>query len=223
MTCSSVKRRSTDYVDGRLRESELARVDAHLAKCEGCGLQIDEIRAVRSTLQGLPKAVAPSDLGVRLRVRASQERRFLIESGGSHLLRIWRLWKLRMDELMRPVTIPATGGVFSSVLLFGALALTIGSTARGVAYDVPVIYADRMDANLVPLELRTSVVLTLSLDGNGRITDYAFRDKSGSFTGDAARLQYNNISVPEIPNVLALAQPISSDIRISFNPIVFRQ
>jgi hypothetical protein len=91
-----------------------------------------------------------------------------------------------------------------------------------VSYEVPVFYADRADANLVPLELRSSVVLTLSLDGNGRITDYAVRDGSASFVGDAARLQNTNISLPEFPSVLAVQQPVSSDISISFIPIVFR-
>jgi hypothetical protein len=81
-----------------------------------------------------------------------------------------------------------------------------------------------MDANLVPLELRSAVIVTLSLDGNGRITDYAVRDGSASFVGDAMRLQQaRNISIPEFPSVLALAQPISSDISIRFTPLLFRQ
>ncbi len=55
---------------------------------------------------------------------------------------------------MRPLTIPATGGLLSSLILFGALAFTIGRSSRMVNYEVPVMYADRMDANLVPLQLR---------------------------------------------------------------------
>jgi hypothetical protein len=91
-----------------------------------------------------------------------------------------------------------------------------------VAYDVPVGYADHEDANLVPVELSSLVIVTLSTDGHGRITDYAFREGSRSFVGDAARLQANNISLPDIPSVMSIAQPVSSDIRISFKPIVFR-
>jgi len=123
-----------------------------------------------------------------------------------------------MNEMMRPLTIPATGGVLSSLVLFGALALTISKTSSTVQYEVPVYYGNHIDPNLVPLELRSSVVLTLSLDGNGRITDYAVQGESKSFVGDPARLQGNSIPMPEFP------QPSTSgDIRISFIPVVFRR
>ena len=131
---------------------------------------------------------------------------------------------MRLDEMMRPLTIPATGGLCSSLILWGALAFTIGTTTRAVAYDVPVvIFGDHMPANLVPVELRESVRLTLSLDGNGHITDYTVRDRSGSFIGNVSQLQGNNISVPDIPSVMTVAQPVSSDISILFTPMVFRR
>jgi anti-sigma factor RsiW len=223
MTCWSVQRRSTDYVDGRLRKGELSRVEAHVAECRECAQHVHEIHDIRATLHQLRPVKAPSELRLRLQVEASRERKALMETDGSRFLRLWNYWTFRLDELMRPITIPATGGLFSSVVLFGALAFTIGTTTRGVTYEVPVMYAERGDANLVPVELQSSVVLTLSVNGNGRIIDYAVLDKGGSFSGDATKLQYNNISVPEIPNALRLAMPTSSDIRISFTPIIFRQ
>ncbi len=127
-----------------------------------------------------------------------------------------------MREIMRPFTIPATGGVLSSLILFAALAFTISTTTQTVGYEVPVQYADTMDPTLVPVELRSSVVLTLTLDGTGRIIDYAVQDGSGSFVGDTSRLPYSNIALPEFRSVLALAQPVSRDISISVTPLVFR-
>lgn len=222
MTCWSVRRRSADYVDGRLRDSERSRVTEHLSECASCSGAYEQLRSVRLVLQRLPKAVPPAELRTALRVKASRERQAVIQTHGSRWERIWNQWRFRFNEMMRPITIPATGGILSSLVLFGVLAFTIGATTRVVSYEVPVFYADRADANLVPVQLRSSVVLTLSLDGNGRITDYAVRDGSASFVGDAARLQNTNISLPEFPSVLALPQPISSDISISFIPIVFR-
>jgi anti-sigma factor RsiW len=210
-------------VDGRLRKGELSRVEAHVTECRECAQQVQEIHDIRATLHQLRPVKAPSELRLRLQVEASRERKALMETNGSRFLRLWNYWAFRLDELMRPITIPATGGLFSSIVLFGALAFTIGTTTRGVTYEVPVMYAERGDANLVPVELQSSVVLTLSVNGNGRIIDYAVLDNAGSFSGDASKLQYNNISVPEIPNALRLAMPTSSDIRISFTPIIFRQ
>ena len=221
MTCWSVNRRINDYVDGRLRGSELTRFEAHLSECGECELRIDEVRSVRSSLRSLPTTEMPVDLRFRLRVRASQERVVLLETNGSRFLRFWNVWKFRLHEMMRPLTIPATGGFVSAVALFGIFAFTLSTTTSVVAYDVPIIYADHIRANLVPMELRSAVVVTLSTDGAGRITDYAFREGSRSVVGDTSRLESNNISLPEIPGVVN-AQPISTDIRISFTPIVYR-
>jgi len=223
MTCWSVNRRTTDYVDGRLRGPELARVEAHLRRCAKCEVRLHDLSAVRETLQHLPKAKSPLNLRTKLRIISSQERKLLLEADGSRLRLLWNDWKFRMQQLMRPLTIPATGGLCTSVVLFGALAFTIGTTTQGLQYEVPVMDSGHIDANLVPVELRSSIVLTLSLDGNGRITDYAFRNDSRSVQGDASALQHHNIAMPEIPSVLAMQQPVSSDIQISVTPMIFRR
>lgn len=219
MTCWSTRRRSADYVDGRLRGSERSRMSEHLSECEPCSQQIDELLSVRATLRDLSEPEPPAHLRTELLVIASRERRLC---RSSRLERAWKRWKSRVNEMMRPLTIPATGGLLSSFVLFAALALTISTTTRAVTYEVPVLYADKTGANLVPVELRSSVVLTLSVDGTGRITDYAVRDGSDSFVGDPGRLQSNNIALPEFRTVLAMTQPVSRDISISFTPLVFR-
>jgi hypothetical protein len=217
MNCRSVKRGQDS--------GEFPLFEAHPLECESCEPEASDLRAVRFALQRLPQARSPVGLRTRLRVTASQERRLLLESDGSRFLRLWRRWKFRLSEMMRPFTIPATGGLASSLVLFTALAFTILTSTTGVAYDVPVLGAGGgANANLVPVELRSAVVLSLSLDWNGRITGYVVRDGSGAFVGNTNRLRSNNnISLPEIPSVLAMAQPVSSDIRISLTPITYRQ
>ena len=142
MMCWSVKRRSTDYVDGRLRGSERSRVAAHLAECDACSQYIEDLASVRSTLRDLRVPVAPPPLRTELLIMASRERKLFRDSP---LARLWNRWKFRLHEMMRPLTIPATGGVLSSLVLFAALALTISTTTRAVTYEVPVIYADKAE------------------------------------------------------------------------------
>lgn len=222
MRCWSAKRQSSDYLDRTLRPAEQCAIDAHLERCESCAVYFEQADSLRTTLRSLPEPAAPPELRERLLVQASQQQRAIKQTHGSRARFLWNQWKSRLDEIMRPVTIPATGGLLSSVILFAALALTIGTRSAVVGYEVPVVYADHADANLVPVELRSSVVLTLSLDGNGRITDYAVQDGSDSFVGDTSRMQLNNISLPEFSNILALARPVTRDVSISFTPIVFR-
>jgi hypothetical protein len=223
MNCWSAKRRSTHFIDGRLRERERARVVRHLNECPACSSEIEQMRSVRSTLRALPGLKSPAHLRAALQVAASRERQAIAEGAWSKVTRIWNRWVFRLEDFMRPITLPATGGLLSSIILFGAFSFTMGTTARVSNYEVPIIYADHWGANLVPFQLRSSVVLTLNLDGKGRITDYEVRDGSASFVGDTTRLQYNNIAVPEFPSVLAVAQPINRGISISFTPIVYRQ
>ena len=224
MTCWSVHRRTTAYVDGRLRGTELAKVEAHLRRCSKCEMRLQDLGAVRLSLRELPEVKTPRSLRTSLRVIASQERKLILEADGSRLLLLWNEWKFRVDQLMRPLTIPATGGFCSALLLFGSLAFTIGNTTRGLAYEVPLMYSsNHIDANLVPVELRSGIVLNMSLDGNGRITDYAFRNSSSSVQGDPASLQHQNIQVPDIPSVMTAAQAVSSDIQISVTPMDFRR
>jgi len=223
MNCWIAKRRSTNFIDGRLRERERARIVRHLNECQACSNEFEQMRSVRATLQSLTVVKPPAQLRAALQVAASRERQALAEGSSSRIKRIWNRWLFRMDDFMRPITLPATGGLISSILLFGALSVTIGTTTPVSNYEVPIMYADHWGANLVPFQLRSSVVLTLNLDGKGRITDYEVREGSSSFVGDTTRLQYNNIAVPNFPSVLAVAQPINRGISISFTPIVYRQ
>lgn len=123
---------------------------------------------------------------------------------------------------MRPLTIPAAGGILSSILLFTILSATIMESTRGVAYDIPIVYEDRSDANLVPVDVRSPLTLTMTLDDKGRIRDYAVQDASASFAGNVSRLSYNTIALPRFPSVLTFAHPINSDISILLTPISFR-
>jgi hypothetical protein len=186
-------------------------------------LEFEHARALRSTLASLPQPKPPAHLRTVLRVRASQQKRIIETHGGSRWLRLWESWLFRLDQIMRPLTLPAAGGILSSFLLFAMLAANIGTTRREANYEVPVYYTDHFDANLVPVQLRSAVILTLSLNGSGRIMDYAVRGDSSSFVGNVGRLQYSPISVPTFPNVLALAQPINEDISIKLTPLFFRR
>ena len=210
-------------MDGTLRERERFRVSSHLRECDACASYFDQVGSMRSALRDLPVPAAPATLGTRLRVIASRERQKLLQTHGSQLQFLWNKWKFRVNQFMRPLTIPATGGLLSSLILFATLAVSIAQTTRGVAYEVPLLSEEGGGANLLPFDVRSAVFLTISLDDKGRIRDYAVRDNSGSFTGDPSRLVSSNIVLPQFPGVLTFARPISGDISISLRPIVFRQ
>jgi anti-sigma factor RsiW len=223
MICWSVKRRTHAYVDGKLGSLERGWIERHVRTCESCSSYFDQMASVRMMLHRLPARPAPVHLSARLRVAASQERQLLLESDGSIWRAAWNRWKCRLDAFMRPLTIPATGGLLASVLMFGTLAVTIGDHIHPAAYDVPVFGIAQSSPTLVPVELHSAVVLTMSLDSGGHISNYAVHENSSSFIGNTPSSHDSSISIPSFPSVFAAAEPVTSDIRISFTPIVYRQ
>jgi hypothetical protein len=223
ISCHSAKGRSSAYVDGRLRLDERQCVADHLTDCQSCALYFEEITSIRRALRGLPPKQIPRRLQTSLQVIASREQAEVARSRGSRLQALWTRWKFRMGELMRPLALPATGGLLSSVLLFGTFILTIGTTTQIASYEVPLATVSGVQPNLLPVELRSHlVILNMSFDGSGRITDYAMADPACQFT---AGLQTHpaSITFPSFSTVFGGTQPISGDIQIKFEPIAFRQ
>lgn len=220
ITCHHAIRSSTSYVDGRLRADERLGVAAHLSECEACASHFEEVGLLRTALQSLRTPVAPSRLTTALRVIASRERTSVVQTHGSRWSGVWDRWKFRFDDIMRPLAIPATGGVLSSMLLFATLVLTIGTTTRVVvSYEVPL----NEETTLVPVELNShAVFVNMSVDSSGRLADFAMNDPTCNVrTG--LQGQRASITVPAFATVFGLTQPVSGDIQIRFQPLGLRQ
>src|SRR3990170_133779 len=47
------------YIDGELRAAAAERLETHLAACEGCRLELGQLRATAAALRDLPEAEVP--------------------------------------------------------------------------------------------------------------------------------------------------------------------
>lgn len=230
LTCASAKRLSSIYVDGELGVINRARVTAHLRRCETCASYFDQLSALRSTLRSLPPPSIPARLTAALKILASRERQIVNHNNGSVFDYRLERWRFRFDQLMRPMALPVTGGLLSSLILFGTLVMTMGANAPvaaavAAAVDEPRLsYPAPNQPYLIPVELRSrEVTLTMTLDGLGQLRGYAVDDGKASFTGDSSHLQSTKISLPSLGQALGVAQPISGDIQISFQPLGLRR
>lgn len=223
INCHEVKRYSAGYIDGRIRSVERSGIAEHLTKCSSCNSYFEQVVMMRSTMGRLPRPAVPAQLQTKLKVIASRERAEVLRTRGSRWNAIWDRWKFTLSDLMRPLALPATGGLLSSIALFGLFVLTFGTTATGSNYDIPLCGVSASEATLVPIELRTqSVTLNMRFDGNGRIGDYNIANQSGSYSsGMQAHLAA--ITVPQFSTVFAVARPVSGDIQIRFMPLALRQ
>lgn len=219
INCQNAKRSSTAYVDGRLRSDERLGVAAHLSECDTCTSYFEEIVSLRAALQLLQAPAPPSRLTTALQVIASRERASVIETHGSRWSGVWEKWKFKFNGFMRPLAVPATGGLVSSILLFTMFVLTVGTSTQIVSYEVPL----NEQASLVPVELSSHpVFVNMSLDSNGRLADFAMNDPTCKLRAGLQR-QRASITVPVFATVFGVTQPISGDIQIRFQPLGLRQ
>lgn len=73
MSCERMENQILSYVDGRLKESDRAEVEKHLAGCPGCRVRVNAFRAVGSLLDELPQ-IEPSDaFDARVHARVAAE------------------------------------------------------------------------------------------------------------------------------------------------------
>jgi hypothetical protein len=154
--------------------------------CVTCRAELERFRKLAVLLSHVPKNVPPADLAVRIKVAAAQ-------SQHSH---DWpnRLRKMRdraeilLDNVFRPLTVPATGGIFSAIVIFVfALQLMVpGITVRAVSNDVPLSIlrpAELLTLSDFPqswapeqhdleLSLPHGLLVDVTVDAHGQMADY---------------------------------------------------
>jgi negative regulator of sigma E activity len=73
MSCTKMESRILAYVDGRLKDSERAEMEKHLAGCAACRVRANEFRSVSELLDELPMVEPSPAFDVRVRARVAAE------------------------------------------------------------------------------------------------------------------------------------------------------
>jgi anti-sigma factor RsiW len=127
MSCNNMENRILAYVDGRLKETERAEMEKHLASCAVCSVQVTEFRAVNDLLGELPMVEPSPEFDVRVRARVAAEPVKQKQS--------WWSWAW-----------PAPRVAFAATAL---LAATLFVAYRGVEVVAPPIPPDEADAQMI--------------------------------------------------------------------------
>lgn len=220
MDCSQVKFVLSSLVDGHVIEAERRAVMAHLEACPECACHHRQLCEVRTAIRALPARRVPPILGFSLRVTASREaakrRRF------HGILAACRAWSegfmVRANGLMRPLALPAAGGIASAVLLFSMVMPNFQGLVRAHANDVPTILFTGATVKS-SLELNLSedeIPLDVFVDERGRVIDYAFPDGSGQLNTASSRRQLeNSLLFTHFQPATSFGQPTAGWVRVS--------
>lgn len=196
MRCNQVESHLPELVDRpSALSAELIAAAAHVESCPLCSNRLDEMNRVRQSLRRMPGKQLPAQLGASLKVLASRERARLLHADISWLDRV----KLAVESSMRPVALPAVGGVMCSVMLFSmfmpALAIPVDSIARG--RDVPTTLSTGASVSFVRYPASfplgdSDLVIDLTVDEQGHMVDYAVVEGGQVLQNPAFRRQFEN-------------------------------
>ncbi len=182
-SCQSVRSTLWDYAAGTMDELDSVMVAAHLRECRECELHRAEVRSLRTGLKHLPeKSVSPL-LRTRLRVIASRERsrQALRRNLAARMADLRSRAKLMFDNLLRPVAVPATGGILASFLCFGAIVDTLHYHPEWQA-DIPIgLFTQVAIDDASPFSVNgKDVLVELTIDKDGVVSDFEVPQGTGS-------------------------------------------
>ena len=218
MECSSVKERVSEYLDDAVTADERRALKRHFSICRECKLESERYSELRENLRSLPRRMPPADLSTRLRVVASKVR---MESfGGASPWTRWRdraeLW---LHNLMRPLAVPAVGGLCSAVFLFSTLVPTFKSAyAMSASGDFPTMLStEPMLKCTAPVAFSDhDSVVDLQLDDQGQIVGFNIVSAPGQQNDKLRREIENHLLFTEFWPATTFGRGVAGTIRISF-------
>lgn len=190
MSCKTVQTRLAGYLDDAVENApgleERRDIGRHLDRCENCREELQRYRRLSLLLSRMPRAVPPVDLAVRIKVAAAQAQE--TEGWARRWQRIKDRCEILLDNVFRPLTVPATGGLFSALIIFVFVLHMIvpGITVQADPNDIPTGllqpaelislsgYPDAVVAKMQhpDLELQNDLLVDVIVDANGQMTTY---------------------------------------------------
>jgi len=190
MKCHTVQNKLAGYLDdaitGGARVEERVQISQHLEACNVCREELERFRKLSVLLSRVPQDIPPAGLAVRIKVAAAQAQHS--QDWPSRMRRIKDRAEILLDNVFRPLTVPATGGFFSAILVFVLVLQMIvpGITVQAVQNDVdlnlmrqakllslsdyPQAWAP--EQHDLELSLPHGLLLDVTVDAQGHMTDY---------------------------------------------------
>jgi len=164
-SCVQIRSHFSDYLDDLCASEALKSIRFHLDYCQACREELDQWQSMQAAVRTLARRRVPPDLALRLRVRMSQQ---------LHRNLLVRLW-VRLENALKPLLIPATGGVLTTVICFFLIVGTQVTPVPNIP-DVPlhIVTPPRVET-LAPMDFYTSdnpLVLVTRIDAAGRVKGY---------------------------------------------------
>jgi hypothetical protein len=213
MNCESIKSTYDRQLNDGLSEQVRRSVSSHLDQCQECAHYCDDLRFSRSTLKRLPVLAVPKNLTSKLRVLASYDRER--RQGAGEFSSPWQRYltraRLHLQDLMRPLALPAAGGLLSSVLFFTMLVDTF-AVQMPTMNDIPIgRYTQVRVDSLSPFGFTgCKMTVELTVDKTGRVIGFSV--PNGTVTPEEMKQLGNLILFSSFSPAQADGQPTSGKV-----------
>lgn len=179
MTCREVGRHLAGYLDGAMSAQRHSVVHAHLTDCSSCRADLEAYSRLARVLAGAVPVAPPADLATRIRINASRAQ---MQPASS---RIWARVAVFFDNILRPLAVPATGGLLTAAFAFAFLvqSLIVGIPMGNIPNDLPtdLVQPARLEA-LAPFPV-PGIVASSNPSGAGVLTVEATLNADGQVAG----------------------------------------
>jgi hypothetical protein len=145
-------------------------VSGHLVQCADCQKEYVLLENTQLLVSSLGRRQPPSDLALKIRVAISSKR-------AQNSLGAFQRYRLRLENTFQGFMFPATAGVISAVIFFGALIVLLVPAQVSANDDVPSTFytPPRLQLSEYPenqLNLDSPVVIETYVDASGRVENY---------------------------------------------------
>jgi hypothetical protein len=188
-TCKSVRANLWDYAARRLAQEETEALGAHLDDCRDCDRCLADISSLNTGFRHLPVQAVPPMVTTRLQVIASRERsrNLLRLNPGAWLKDRLSSALMSFNNLLRPLAVPAAGGILASCFCFSLIAHTLQLRPYVLGEDdMPVgLNTEVMMGDVSPFTFsKKDVTVELTVDADGTVTDFSPMPHSPSLTSE---------------------------------------
>ena len=171
-------------------------------------------------LRALPSRKPPEGLTTSLRVLASRDRAIRVLSRRERVEQWFSNIQFSLNQLMRPLALPAAGGFLSAVALFGTLLVPTYPLRANGGYDVPtVLTTEAAILGMVPVGIGSGgeAVVDVTIDDQGRMVDYSVPDSDTALLHDVKlrRNLENNLLFMRFKPAEFFGQRTSGKLRIT--------
>ena len=171
MKCADARRFMSSYLDAAVTRSEMSALSRHMNSCAECSTHYLALQRTQRMVGALGRRLAPPDLALRIRVAVSQEL-------ASTRLSRWEMLRVRWENVFNAVMVPATGGLVTTIIIFGLLISFLMPGQIAYPNDVPTTLYTPPQLQSTPFQLAMDpghtqpLIVEAYVGADGRVQDY---------------------------------------------------